>query len=76
MNYMQLQSLDAQEIEMLLRAAVPEDVTDTAFAAVDWEWEVKEVYRAIQGDVLHVSNADLCAALGNNTAMSVLLAAD
>ena len=76
MNYMQLQALDIQEVEGLLRAAVPEEVSDAAFAAVNWEKEVEDVYRAIQGDVWHVTNAVLCAALGNNTAMAVLLAAD
>ena len=76
MNYMQLQSLDIQEIEGLLRAAVPEEVSDAVFEAVDWEKEVEDVYRAIQEEELHVTNAALCAALGHNTVMAVLLAAD
>ena len=76
MNYMQLQALDIQEVEGLLRAAVPEEVSDAAFAAVNWKAEAESVVNAINKDKFHISNAALCAALGHNTAMAVLLAAD
>ena len=76
MNYMQLQALDIHEIERLLRAAVPEYVSDTDFAAVNWKAEAESVHKSFREDKFHISNAVLCAALGHNTAMAVLLAAD
>jgi hypothetical protein len=72
MNTVTIPSIIVDAMEAALRSAVPDDVPDSDFLAVDWPAEAEYLAQCLVSGEAHFTNPDLCRALGHNTAESVL----
>jgi len=66
---------DARKIEEVLRAAVPNDVSDADVSAIDWEQFSRAVAEELAAGLVPYTGPAECRALGHQTAYVILFEA-